>query len=68
MEIIYTGNLYDGSDVRVIVPYAECPLALVERNQGDHDRRFFSLGALPVDKAIEKAERIVARSLKYKVK
>lgn len=66
--ILYTGNLYDGSEVRVITPDPEAPLAFVERNQGDHDRRFFILGLLPVDKAIEKAKRIVARSLKYKVK
>ena len=69
-KIIHEGNLFDGSVIRVIVP-GEDPnpkLAILERNQGEHDARFFILDVLETEKAVEKCKRIIQRSMKMKVK
>lgn len=35
-------------------------LAIVLRNQGNHDRRFFVIDVLPTEKALAKAKRLFA--------
>ena len=65
---IHEGNLYDGSIIRVIAPGEDSPLAIIERNQGEHDPEFFIVDVLETGKAVEKCKRIIRRSMENKVK
>lgn len=65
---IHEGHLYDGSVIRVIAPGADSPLAIIERNQGEHDAKFFIVDVLETAKAVEKCKRIIQRSMEMKVK
>lgn len=61
VNLYFTGKLPSGDDVRV---YGEGKLAFVDRNQGDHDSKYFLLKLLPVDEAIRFAKRICSKQSK----
>lgn len=53
-NIIYSGVSKSGDDWRVLEfsdTNGSLPMYVIERNQGEHDRRFFIVGRIFTDKA-----------------